>query len=130
MNKKPFVLLLALAICAAFLLPAPAESAGANPNPDGGVRATLVSSAAAVLSGRPGAYYIPPGRTHFHLRCPCGKCTKSAILNLVPGSSPFVWQLSGAEQRQPTLSPSIHWFELDGQTTHWHGWLTNGYFHQ
>lgn len=91
------------------------------------VPATLVSSASAVASGPPGAYYVTEDRTKFHLRCPCGICTKSNVLPLVADGSPYTWTLSGDPDR-PTLTPSIHWFEIDGTTTHWHGWLRNGYF--
>jgi hypothetical protein len=91
------------------------------------VPATLVGSASDVPGGPPGAYYVTDDRRQFHLRCPCGRCSKSNILPLVADGSPYSWTLSG-EPGRPTLTPSIHWFETDGATTHWHGWLRNGSF--
>ena len=116
-------------LCAALLAPGCSDSHEANPLSPASdpVPATLVSSAAAVASGPPGAYYVTEDRTRFHLRCPCGVCSKSNVLPLVADGSPHVWTLSG-EPGRPTLTPSIHWFETDGTTTHWHGWLQNGYF--
>jgi hypothetical protein len=116
-------------LCAALLLPGCSDSHEANPlSPvSGPVPATLVASASAVASGPPGAYYVTEDRRQFHLRCPCGICSKSSVLPLVADGSSDVWTLSG-EPGRPTLTPSIHWFETDGTTTHWHGWLRNGYF--
>ena len=119
---------LAWLFCAALLVPGCGSSYKAPLSPLGDpVPATLVESASAVASGPPGAYYISEDRTQFHLRCPCGVCSKSTVLPLVANASPYAWTLSG-EPGRPTLSPSIHWFELDGTTTHWHGWLRNGSF--
>lgn len=131
MNKKPYLhCLLALATGAALFL----QGCNSSDNPllpGGGsrVQAVLVASPSAVVDGPPGAYYISPDRTQFHLRCPGGSCNKSTVLPLAPGSGAFVWTLSG-EPGRPTLSPSIHWFETNGVTTHWHGWLRNGVFEE
>ena len=119
-------------LCAALLLPACSDSHEASPRSplsplSDAVPATLVGSASAVASGPPGAYYVTEDRTQFYLRCPCGVCSKSSVLPLVAGGSSEFWALSG-EPGRPTLTPSIHWFETDGTTTHWHGWLRNGYF--
>ncbi len=92
-----------------------------------GVPATKMASIADIQGGPPGAYFISNDRLAFHLRCPCGRCQKTNILPLAPARGPYVWSLSGDEDK-PTLSPSIHWFEKDGMTTHWHGWLREGYF--
>jgi hypothetical protein len=92
-----------------------------------GLRATPVGSASAVAGGQPGAYYVTEDRRQFHLRCPCGVCSKSAVLPLVAEGSTEFWTLSG-EPGRPTLTPSIHWLEADGARTHWHGWLRDGYF--
>lgn len=131
MYKKLYLVsLMFLVAGTAFLLQA-CDSASDKHLPTGGtnssVAAILVGSPGAVVSGPPGAYYISEDGKKFHLRCPGGNCTKSAILSLEPGSSAYVWSLSG-EPGKPTLSPSIHWFETDGVTTHWHGWLRDGYF--
>lgn len=91
------------------------------------VAATLMKSADAVPGGPPGAYFVTKNQTEFHLRCPCGRCTKSNVLPLVAGRGSYTWSLSGPADK-PSLSPSIHWFEKDGNTTHWHGWLRDGYF--
>lgn len=93
----------------------------------GGVPARLVGSAAEVVNGVPGDYYITPDGLEFHLRCPCGRCKKHNVLPLTPARAEHVWYLSG-EKGKPSLSPSIHWFEKDGMTTHWHGWLRDGLF--
>lgn len=116
-------------LCVALLVPGCSDSDGSPLSPAAGnsVAATLVSSASAVVSGPPGAYYVTEDRSQFHLRCPCGVCSKSNVLPLVANGSPYVWTLSG-EPGRPTLSPSIHWFETDGRTTHWHGWLRDGTF--
>lgn len=134
MNKKPYLaLLLALAAGASFLLQACSDGGNDDPLPGGGggvvqsVTATAVGSVAEVASGPPGAYYITPDRLRFHLRCPCGQCSKSNSLPLEPAVAPHVWQLTGPEGK-PSLTPSIHWFETNGVTTHWHGWLRNGVF--
>jgi hypothetical protein len=116
-------------LCAALLV---AGCGGSNDSPTAptagnGVPATLVASASAVAGGPPGAYYVTEDRRQFHLRCPCGLCTKSSVLALTANGSSDVWTLSG-ELGRPTLSPSIHWFETDGRTTHWHGWLREGTF--
>jgi hypothetical protein len=125
MNKKSYLAcLLVLAAGAALLMPALADATGKEQN---GVRAIWVGSPAAVASGPPGAYFISEDRARFHLRCPCGKCTKHNVLPLEAGGGPYVWTLTG-DKEKPTLSPSIHWFEPDGQTTHWHGWLQDGYY--
>jgi hypothetical protein len=92
-----------------------------------GVPAIPVESRAAVLSGKPGSFFISPDLTEFHLRCPCGRCEKSNSLPLEGGYGSYVWRLSGTDKK-PSLSPSIHWFERDGVRTHWHGWLTDGEF--
>jgi hypothetical protein len=118
-------------LCAALLV---SGCGGSHENPlspvgNASVPATLVGSASAVVSGPPGAYFISEDRKQFHLRCPCGVCSKSNVLPLVADGSPYVWTLSGEPER-PTLSPSIHWFETDGRTTHWHGWLQNGSFNR
>ena len=115
--------------CAALLVPGCSGSHEANPLAPafGAVPATLVGSASAVATGPPGAYYVSEDRREFHLRCPCGRCSKSTVLALVAEGSPYSWTLSG-EPGRPTLTPSIHWMELDGTTTHWHGWLRNGTF--
>ncbi len=114
---------------AVLLVASCSSSHGANPVSPAfdAVPATLVDSASAVAGGPPGAYYVTADRRQFHLRCPCGSCAKSNVLPLVDDGSPHSWTLSG-EPGRPTLSPSIHWFELDGATTHWHGWLRDGYF--
>ena len=122
-------------LCVALLV---AGCGGSNESPTvpvagNGVPATLVASASAVAGGPPGAYYVTEDRRQFHLRCPCGLCSKSSVLALAGGGSPGssgssdVWTLSG-EPGRPTLSPSIHWFETDGSRTHWHGWLRDGHF--
>jgi hypothetical protein len=122
---------LAWLLGAALLLPGCGGDSHGNPlspapNP-AGVRATLVGSPSAVVAGPPGAYFVSEDRSQFHLRCPCGLCSKSAVLPLVANGSSEFWTLSG-EPGRPTLTPSIHWFETNGATTHWHGWLQNGYF--
>lgn len=125
MNKKSYLaLVLAVAAGAALLLPSRGESSGKQ---DLGLRAIRVESPKAVRTGPAGAYFITADRTVFHLRCPCGKCTKHAALPLEAGGGPWVWNLSG-DENHPSLSPSIHWFEPDGSTTHWHGWLQEGFF--
>jgi hypothetical protein len=129
MNKKHYLAsLLALAAGAALLLQA-CSDAVEDHLPGGGdrVAATLVASPSAVVTGPPGAYYISEDRKEFHLRCPGGNCTKASVLPLAPGTGAYVWTLSG-QPGKPTLSPSIHWFETNGVTTHWHGWLRDGYF--
>lgn len=133
MIKKSFLAgLLALAFGAGLSLLAcgsssPTESE--NPPQTDRVKAVLVGSASEVVTGPPGAYFVSEDGKHFHLRCPGGSCTKSAVLPLVSGEGPYVWQLSGPPG-SPTLSPSIHWFETNGVTTHWHGWLRNGIFEE
>lgn len=134
MKKKPLIAgILALAFTTGFLLQACGGDSGDNgttpngPPPSTNVTATLVGSAAEVPNGVPGSYYISEDRKFFYLRCPGGNCSKHNVLPLEPGSGPYVWTLSGSAGR-PTLSPSIHWFETDGVTTHWHGWLRDGVF--
>jgi len=92
-----------------------------------GVPAIAVASPSAVISGAPGSYFISKDNREFYLRCPCGRCSKHNMLPLAPGRGDYVWSLSGTPDK-PTLSPSIHWFEKDGVTTHWHGWLRDGIF--
>lgn len=133
MNKSSYLAcLLGFAAGVALLLQACDSSPVDNqlPTGDGGpvsVTATLVSSPTAVTTGPPGAYYISEDRLRFHLRCPCGRCSKFNALPLEPSPGSNVWRLSG-EPGKPSLSPSIHWFETDGVTTHWHGWLRDGVF--
>lgn len=131
MNKKPYLAcLLALAAGAAFLLQACSDDNPIDehlPNGGNSVAAVLVGSPSAVATGVPGSYFISDDRLSFYIRCPCGRCTKHNVLPLVPATAAHVWQLSG-EPGKPTLSPSIHWFETNGVTTHWHGWLRAGYF--
>lgn len=135
MNKKKPLIACALAIAfsAGFLLQACGSDSDnpTTPNnpqqPSTNVTATLVGSAAEVPNGVPGSYYISEDRKFFYLRCPGGNCTKHNVLALEPGSAAHVWTLSGPPGR-PSLSPSIHWFETDGVTTHWHGWLRDGVF--
>ena len=128
MTHQPHIaILFALVAGAALLLAACSDSVGKLLAGGGeGVAATLVGSAAEVVEGPPGAYFISEDRTKFHLRCPCGRCTKKLALPLAGGGA-YVWQLSGPDGK-PSLLPSIHWFEPDGSTTHWHGWLRDGYF--
>lgn len=130
MNKKTYLAgLFALAAGAALFLQACSGDSLDDNLPGGGDRvpATLVSSPSAVATGVPGAYFISEDRKLFHLRCPCGRCTKSNALPLEAGGGAYVWQLSG-QPGKPTLSPSIHWFETNGVTSHWHGWLRDGVF--
>jgi hypothetical protein len=136
MKKKPHITgILVLAFATGFLLQACDRDSGDNgtapnnpqPSTNVAVVATLVGSAAEVPNGVPGAYYISQDRRFFYLRCPGGSCTKHNVLLLEPGSGRYVWTLSGSAGR-PTLSPSIHWFETDGATTHWHGWLRDGVY--
>ncbi len=131
MIKKPILAsLLALAAGTAFFLGACSDSPVDEHLPGGGggaVNATLVGSPEAVVTGVPGSYYIPEDRSKFYLRCPCGRCAKHNVLPLVAGSATWTWQLSGPPGK-PSLSPSIHWFETNGTTTHWHGWLRDGVF--
>ena len=131
MNKKSYVAFLIAVATAAALLQACSDSIEKTVFSSGGrgVQAILVGSAAEVVSGPPGAYYISEDRTSFHLRCPGGGCTKSAVLPLVDGRGPYTWTLTGPPGK-PSLSPSIHWFETDGVTTHWHGWLRDGVFEE
>lgn len=136
MNKKTYLAgLLGIAAGIAILLQACDSSPVDNQLPPGddgpsaAVAAILVDSQAAVASGPPGAYFISEDRTKFYLRCPGGHCTKSNVLTLEPATGAYVWRLTG-EPGKPTLSPSIHWFETNGVTTHWHGWLRNGIFEQ
>lgn len=91
------------------------------------VPAILVDSVEAVIDGPPGAYFISKDGKEFHLRCPCGGCQKHNTLPLVAGNSRYSWKLRGRPDR-PSLSPSIHWMNTNGRTTHWHGWLRNGVF--
>ena len=93
----------------------------------GGVAATLVASVAEVRKGAPGAYYVSADGLELHLRCPCGRCEKFNTLPLAPSRGPYIWHLSGPKDK-PSLTPSIHWFEKDATTTHWHGWLREGVF--
>ena len=141
MNKKlHLACLLALIVASLFLLQGCSD--GSNPvdqhlppttpppPPASGVTATLVASSADVPNGPPGAYFISEDRLRFHLRCPCSRstCNKSNALPLEPSNGPHVWRLTVDSAGKPSLSPSIHWFETDGATTHWHGWLRNGVF--
>ncbi len=88
MNNKPLlVCLLALAVGAALLLPAPADS---TVNVQNGVRAIWVGSKVAVLTGPRGRIYHSGPVRDSYLRCPCGKCTKSSVLALVAGEGPHV----------------------------------------
>ncbi len=131
-QKSRFICLLVLATGLSFVIGA-CGGGGGNPTlptgsePGFSVSAVAVGSQSEVVQGPPGAYYISEDRLRFHLRCPCGRCTKFNALPLEPSPGSNVWRLSGAPGR-PTLSPSIHWFETDGVTTHWHGWLRDGVF--
>lgn len=140
MNKKHLLAcLLVLAAAPFFLLQGCSDGSNpvdqhlppTTPTPaPGSVTATLVAGPGEVANGVPGSYFISDDRLRFHLRCPCGRqtCTKSNALPLEPANGPHVWRLSVDSAGKPTLSPSIHWFETDGATTHWHGWLRNGVF--
>lgn len=91
------------------------------------VRATRVDS---ITDSRdvPGAFkLVTDGKDTIGMTyvCPCG-CKRIGFLNFEEPERPR-WSWDGNVE-SPTLTPSVHhvMHGLDGTTTHWHGWLTNG----
>jgi len=76
----------------------------------------------------PGSFYLEDegeGAFLFWYRCPCGCGAKGALFvgkNLKPNGQPS-WEWNGSRSA-PTLRPSVN------HVGHWHGWLTDGAWHQ
>lgn len=75
-----------------------------------------------VAKGKPaGAIWFhgdPP--TQMPIACPCG-------CGGIWGASFPRWTFDG-NREAPTISPSLRFFEPDGKTTHWHGFIKGGVF--